>query len=239
MPVSTRDGPANATNAIPSPPSRIRQTLVGGAPSSRLVLAEALTHAPDLIAADGGADACLAAGLVPDLVVGDLDSVSEAARAAFADRLRHVPEQDSTDFAKALAAREAALTLAVGFTGARADHLLACLTELARSRARCILLDATDCILLCPPRIALDLAPGTRVSLWPLGPARGRSTGLRWPVDGIALSPTGRVGTSNAAEGPVAVEMDGPCLLILPSACLGPLVAALDAAPRPPGPATL
>lgn len=239
MPDSKQSGPIDATIRDAVLPPSLRQTLVGGAPSSRRTLAEALTHAPRLIAADGGADACLAAGLVPEIVVGDLDSISDAARAAFADRLRHVPEQDSTDFGKALAALPAGLTLAVGFTSGRTDHFLACLSALARTRARCILLGDADCIALCPPHIALDLAPGTRVSLWPLGPARGRSTGLRWPLDGIALDPAGRVGTSNEATGPVALEMDGPCVLILPAESLPALIAALDAAPRPRDPAAL
>src|SRR5436305_6022005 len=36
-------------------------------------------HRPVLIGVDGGADALLEAGYVPDMVVGDMDSVSDAA----------------------------------------------------------------------------------------------------------------------------------------------------------------
>jgi len=218
----------------PSLKYNISQTLVGGAPVSRATLDEALSHAPRLIAADGGADTALAYDLVPDVVVGDLDSISAAARAAFADRLVHIAEQDSTDFAKALRTCPASLTIGVGFIGARIDHFLANLTEIARNGPDCILLGEDDCLCLCPKTIALDLEPGTRVSLWPLGTVRGTSTGLRWPIDGIEMSPETRVGTSNEALGPVTLTLSGGSMvLILPAGALSVLVKSLDRAPRP------
>lgn len=198
----------------------------------RATIAAAMRHAPRLVAADGGADALLAAGLVPDLVVGDLDSISAQARAAFADRILHVVEQDSTDFEKALRASPAPLTIAVGFLGARIDHALACLSALARDGAPCILLSEADCVFMAVAELRLDLTPGTRVSFWPMGPVTGRSSGLRWPIDGIAMAPAGRVGTSNMAEGPVRATLDGgPVAVILPASALPAALAAL-AAPR-------
>ena len=64
------------------PPTLEGQTLVGGAPVTIRTLEEALRHAPRLIAVDGGADAALAAGMIPETVIGDLDSISDAARSA-------------------------------------------------------------------------------------------------------------------------------------------------------------
>jgi thiamine pyrophosphokinase len=60
-----------------------------------------------------------------------------------------------------------------------------------------------------------------------MGPASGRATGLRWPIEGLDFAPAGRVGTSNAATGPVSIEMRGPMLLILPRAQLGLLARSL------------
>ncbi|MDE3079942.1 MAG: thiamine pyrophosphokinase, partial [Paracoccaceae bacterium] len=77
-------------------------TLVGGAPISARLLADALDIAPTLVAADGGAQRALAAGQVPQAVIGDLDSLSARARAELTDRLHPVPEQETTDFDKAL-----------------------------------------------------------------------------------------------------------------------------------------
>lgn len=195
-------------------------------------LDQALAHAPRVIAVDGGADAVLAAGLVPEHVIGDLDSVSAAGRRAFADRLQHVAEQDSTDFGKALRLHPAPLTIAVGFIGARVDHFLSCLTELARSGAACILLGEEDCVCIAPRIVELDLAAGVRVSLWPLTPVTGRSNGLRWPLDGVPLSTVTRAGTSNEATGPVRLDLDGTCALILPAQNLPEMIALMTAPPR-------
>jgi thiamine pyrophosphokinase len=187
-----------------------------------------LTFAPRLIAVDGGADLLLAAGAAPEAVVGDLDSLSSAARAAFAERLHPIAEQDSTDFAKALRTFPAPFAIGVGFVGARVDHFLACLSEMARREAPVVLLGAEDCVCIAPPRIALDVAPGTRVSLWPLTEARGRSDGLRWPIDGLALDPVGRVGTSNEATDRVDLTVEaGVMALILPAAEIEAMLTGL------------
>lgn len=215
-------------------------TVIGGGAVSAGELAAARALAPLLVAADGGADRARALGHAPDWLVGDLDSVSDAARAALPPgRILRVAEQDSTDFAKCLARIEAPLVMAVGFTGLRLDHTLAALTVLvgaARGRASgdgsapvVVMLSSDDVIAACPPELALELAPGTRVSLYPMGPARGSSTGLEWPLDGIELSPAGRVGTSNRATGPVALRMAGPVLVMLPRGALGALLAGLRA----------
>ena len=82
-------------------------------------------------------------------------------------------------------------------------------------------------VTLDPPRLTLPLMPGTRVSLYPMGPARGTSQGLEWPIDGILFAPGGRVGTSNRATGLVSLRMEGPMLVMLPRSCLGTVLTAL------------
>lgn len=209
--------------------SRQPVTLIGGGPLGPDDLAQALALAPTVAAADGGADQALARGLTPAAVWGDFDSLSEAARAAIpAENLHRIAEQDSTDFEKCLSRIDAPLVIGLGFSGARQDHFLAALSTLARRLGPpCILLAGDDAIALAPPEIALDLPPGTRVSLFPMGPARGRSQGLEWPTDGLDLAPDGRVGTSNRATGPLRLAIEGPMLLILPRAHLADLAQAL------------
>ena len=83
----------------------------------------------------GGRARALAAGIVPQAVIGDLDSISEAGRAAIPPgRLHRVAEQETTDFEKALRHIAAPFVLGVGFAGTRIDHLLAALTTLVRLR---------------------------------------------------------------------------------------------------------
>jgi thiamine pyrophosphokinase len=196
----------------------------------------ALALAPVLVAADGGADAARRRGLSPVAVIGDMDSLSPAARRAFADRLHPVAEQDTTDFDKALTRIDAPAVLALGFAGGRLDHELAALHSLVRRADRpCLLLGARTLAFHAPPRLALDLAPGTLVSLFPFARVRAASRGLRWPTDHLVFAPDRRVGTSNEAAGPVEVTPSRPgMLVILPRATLPLALAALLAAPRWP-----
>jgi thiamine pyrophosphokinase len=62
-----------------------------------------------------------------------------------------------------------------------------------------------------------------------MGPVRGTSRGLAWPIDGIDFLPGGRLGTSNRVEGGVVeLTMEAPLMLvILPRAALGAAISAL------------
>ncbi|SHH83336.1 thiamine diphosphokinase [Marivita hallyeonensis] len=191
--------------------------LVGGANGDNQQLAELLDAFPCVVAADSGADWVRAMGRWPDALIGDLDSVSPETRAALPpDRVHHIAEQDSTDFDKALRSIAAPLIVGIGFLGGRVDHLLAAMTVLARYPDRRVLLvGESDVIAHMPPRLELPLEADTRVSLYPMRRVEGRSTGLHWPIDGLTLSPSTRVGTSNRAEGPVALEAKSPGLLVI------------------------
>nr|WP_220185155.1 thiamine diphosphokinase [Paracoccus sp. S1E-3] len=206
-------------------------TLIGGGGVTPEDLAQALQLAPVLVAADGGADAAIALGHLPELAIGDFDSISDAARERLGpDRLRHVAEQDSTDFAKALRHIRADFVIAVGFSGRRLDHTLAAVNVMVRHpQPPCIMLAAEDIVFLAPPELSLPLAEGTRVSLFPMGAVTGRSEGLHWPIDNIRFAPDGRVGTSNRATGPVRLVLDGPMMVMLPRDCLGAALTALTA----------
>lgn len=204
-------------------------TLVGGSQLSETDLTIALKFAPTLVAADGGAQTVLAAGLRPEAVIGDMDSISAAARTAFVDVLHTVPEQTSSDFDKALRHISAPLVIALGVMGGRVDHELAMFNGLVcRPEVRCIALGGSNVVFVCPPALTLALPAGTPVSLFPMGPVQVGSTGLRWPTDGLHFSPAGRIGTSNEARGPVTLGADSPqMLVILPRDCLGVAVKAL------------
>lgn len=191
----------------------------------------ALALAPALVAADGGADRALTLGHFPQAVVGDFDSLSEAARARIGqDRLLHVPEQESTDFEKALSRIEAPGVIALGLTGQRTDHELAAWHSLMRCRSpRCIVVAEEDIVFLCPPELRLSLPVGSRLSLFPMAPVTGRSEGLHWPIDGIAFAPGQAIGTSNrvAAE-VVRIKVDAASMLvILPKEQLPAALSAL------------
>ncbi len=205
-------------------------TLIGGGAVTAADLEESLALAPRLVAADGGADAAISRGHLPELVIGDFDSISTYAQTRLGpERLLHVSEQDSTDFAKALSRIEAPFVIAIGFAGRRLDHTLAALNVMARHpRQPCIMLAAEDIVFAAPSRLQLDLEEGTRMSLFPMGAVTGRADGLRWPIDDIEFAPAGRVGTSNEALGPVTLEVAGPMMVMLPRECLRIALRALS-----------
>jgi len=208
--------------------------LVGGGTIDKQAFLSGLALCKTLVAADGGANAVLEFDHMPDAVIGDMDSLSLAARRMIPDeRIHHIPEQDSTDFGKCLASIDAPLILGVGFLGARADHMLAALNALiCQTRKRCVLIGAEDVIFAAPPDLSLDLREGCRLSLFPMTQVTGRSSGLHWPIDGIAFSPCGRVGTSNRATGPVHLSFDSPGMaVILPRARLEQVLQGLAQAP--------
>lgn len=174
--------------------------VANGEPPSAL-LAGQLAGAADLVvAADGGADRALALGLAVDLVVGDFDSVSPAARAALAaDCFRRVSDPSTTDLEKAIAAAfdaGAADVDVIGIGGGRPDHALANLSVLVRFRGRgqLVLHDDYFAISRVESWRSLDAPEGTVVSLIAIGECEGVTTsGLRWDLDQatLAFSPRG------------------------------------------------
>lgn len=210
-------------------------TLLGGGTVDADILAQTLKRAPKLVAADGAADTALNLGHVPDAVIGDFDSVSEAARARLPrEILHHIAEQNSTDFEKCLSRVEAPIIFGVGFMGARIDHELAVYNSLVRNPHKCcIIVGKTDICVHAPRHLVLELEIGTRVSLFPFKPVTGTSTGLRWPIDDIPFAGGGLIGTSNEASATrveLAFHGDG-MLLILPSEVLPNLLDALKLDP--------
>ncbi|CAN1507540.1 THI80 Thiamine pyrophosphokinase [Paracoccaceae bacterium] len=208
-------------------------TLAGGGPFTARDLSLCLSRAPIVVAADGGADGLLQRGCVPQAVIGDFDSVTDAARRQIPFGAQHrIAEQETTDFDKALRLIDAPVVLALGFAGARLDHGLAAFNTLVvRADRRCILIGPKDVAFAAPLTLALDLAPGEVLSLFPMAPVSGRSAGLEWPIDGLDFAPGGRIGTSNrVVSRRVDLAFDGPgMLVILPRRRLDAAIRALRA----------
>ncbi len=205
-------------------------TLVGGGPVSPRLFQDSLQIAPLVVAVDSGANRCLRLGVMPRAVIGDMDSISGAAKAWVGEaRLHRIAEQETTDFEKALRSVAAPFVVAVGFMGARADHELAAFNALVQSDAACILMGARDVVFHVPRRFEITLRRGDRFSLFPLAPLSGESKGLDWPLNGLALAPSGRIGTSNrVSTGAVSIDLSGAgCLGILPRNRVAAVVAAL------------
>lgn len=171
----------------------------GDLPSPALIR-ELLDEADLVVAADGGASKALRAGVVVDAVVGDLDSLTRAARRHIpAERIIEVRDLYSTDLQKAIeyclehGASRIDVTAA---GGGRSDHALANLSviPLYRGRADVRVIDDLFEIRLIDGHTTIDAPIGTVVSLVAIGTCEGVTTnGLRWDLTDRTLqfSPLG------------------------------------------------
>jgi thiamine pyrophosphokinase len=188
----------------------------------------ALQDAGLLIAADGGALPLLRLGVLPQLVIGDLDSLGDEEQRALAGRgveLRRFPRaKDETDLELALleAAACGAHTIdVIGALGGRWDHTLAnvamlAMPELQGRRVR--LLDQRQALFLVRDAAELVGRKGDTLSLIPLsGPAHGVTTrGLLYPLRDATLRFERARGISNVLlEPPGRVELREGLLLVV------------------------
>jgi thiamine pyrophosphokinase len=187
-----------------------------------------------VVAADGGARKAIAAGLRPNLVVGDADSLGTAGLAAIraagiAVELADAAK-DESDLELAMLAAVARgatrLTLLGALGGSRFDHSLAnaaLLAHPALSGRQAVLLDATSRVRLLDASSAAAAAdlpgrPGDLVSLLPFGAdAQGVTTqGLLYPLRGEPLRCGLARGLSNVRAGPLAsVSLRSGRLLVI------------------------
>ncbi|WP_404402482.1 thiamine diphosphokinase [Pelagibacterium halotolerans] len=197
--------------------------VVGGGTVEPELLRTLAQGAAGIIGADSGGDTILKAGLVPDAVIGDMDSVDDLSGFPDTTRVIRIAEQDSTDFGKCLYSSRAPLTLGLGMTGGRFDHTLAALNAVAKMahERKIILVDEHDLALGVSGSISVEVGKGSRVSVYPLGrTAFAGSEGLLYPLDGLVMEQGGRIGTSNEATADVvsitvAEGEQSPWLLIL------------------------
>ncbi|WP_296418960.1 thiamine diphosphokinase [Pseudooctadecabacter sp.] len=203
-------------------------TLIGGAQVAHSLITEALKYGADVVCADGGADTALWAGLDPVAVIGDMDSVSEAAKDAYSDVLHQIAEQDSTDFDKALRNIDAPLIIGVGFLGQRLDHAMAALHVLQKYDRPVVLLGEDDLVFVVPDQITMTVPVGLRISLMPLAEPVVTTHGLRWEVTEATMSMRDFIGSSNEAAAEVVTINATPGLaVIMPPEALQTVVAAL------------
>jgi len=209
--------------------------LVGGGTVDFDLLRELYASGGHLVGADGGADQIVEAGLKPELIIGDFDSLKNPHSWLGKTRLMQIGEQETTDFEKSLYSTRAPVTVALGMTGRRFDHTLAALdavTKYAQKR-KIVLVDEEDVALPLTKSFSFSVDPGERVSIHPLAPVTfWSSEGLKYPLDAVKLAPGVRTGTSNEAlTGPFRIVPEegvhAPYLLILPRKYLAQLIAKL------------
>lgn len=154
-----------------------------------------------VVAADSGLDHANRLGIAPDLVVGDMDSVSPEALAAAETAgvaiERHPVDKDATDLELSIdaAARAGwARATIIGGTGGRMAHTLA--NAMLLLKAREIAVDwrtarATIAAIRTGETRSFRLEDGPLLSVLAIGgPASCTSSGLKWPLDELDAGST-------------------------------------------------
>ncbi len=212
-----------------------RAVIVGSGANPAPEELRAMVHPDDyLVAADGGADALDAAGMAPDAVIGDMDSISPRLRETLEDGdgsihfITHPAKKDSTDAQLALEhvlgelpdGGEIAL---LGVFGNRVDHALGTVLLLAglpaAVRRRVVLTDGAQFARTVEGTLELRGSPGDLVSLLPLTPrVEGVFLeGFSFPLCDGELRWGNTLGVSNHLAGPrglIRVEGEGTLLAV-------------------------
>ena len=156
--------------------------VLGGDAPERLLLLSCAGYADLKIAADRGVEAFEGTGILPDLLVGDMDSVNPETLERMQQNVQveRLPVQkDDTDGVHALdqaIARGATNITILGALGGRMDHAMANLMLLVRAHekgAYAEILDEHMRIVRVDGEISLTGAKGDTFSLLPLGKADG------------------------------------------------------------------
>lgn len=183
--------------------------ILAGGMTPTLEVQRALPPAAMCIAADSGIDHARRLGLVPDVAVGDLDSVSADGLAWLAETdaevFQHPVDKDQTDLELALehaVSRDPDRIVVAAIGGGRLDHLLANFALLADRRYAACTIDAlveTALISVIHHHRQLEGEAGELVSLLPMnGDAEGIVTaGLGYELHHEQLPAGSSRGVSN------------------------------------------
>lgn len=169
-----------------------------------------------LVAVDGGANHLKNLNIIPNKIIGDLDSLEDKDYWKEKTDVIEIADQNSTDLEKVLDNTNASLYFAFGFAGDRFDHTLEIMHILSKYRKKQIIFFAGQDIVFRIPKLwKVELPTGTRVSLYPLHKTKIlKSSGLKWPVDELEMRQGHIIGTSNETVAEqIMIEQDEPHLL--------------------------
>jgi thiamine pyrophosphokinase len=168
-----------------------------------------------IAAADSGLVLAESAGLTPDWIIGDMDSLNKERlnRYSMERIIRHPADKDYTDTELALALlREKGCgeTWIIGGGGGRTDHLFGIRELFEGEFPSRWLTAAEDIYCIEGGKLEMSLAPGSVVSVFLIGvgPWKAESVGLKWPLDNVRWK-RGMTGLSNIVTTETDTETDG------------------------------
>ena len=156
-----------------------------------------------------------------DFISGDFDSHSGKEEGIYDEKFIYTPDQDKTDFQKALEiieGRNFRKVEVLGGSGGEQDHFLGNLTVAFgyKDRLDIRFYDEFSEYYFIPKSIKVQNIKGKMISLYPFPSVENITTeGLNWPLTNGNLSITSRIGTRNfAVDDEVSIEYRKGDLLI-------------------------
>lgn len=159
----------------------------GDFPSAAMPL-QILQRAKIVVCCDGGADEYIAKGFVPDIIIGDGDSLSAENKERFADIIHYDADQETNDQTKAvqfLLSKGLRNIAIVGATGKRDDHTLgniALLAEYLRMGATVRSYTDYGVFIPCSDSNTFNCKAGAQVSIFNISATNLKSEGLTYPI---------------------------------------------------------
>ena len=170
-----------------------------------------------VIAADAGADRLLKFNIIPDWIIGDLDSVSDKTMTKLEEWTITNKDIQKTDLEKAVnyAIEKGATDIQiVGWSGGRIDHTLAALGLALNSKIS--LIDEQFTVQAITNSKTIKGAENTLFSLIAMPEARVSVTGARWNLQQEKLSMGGRgVHNEIGPTGTVTIDCHSGNLLLI------------------------
>jgi thiamine pyrophosphokinase len=182
---------------------------------------EILENASRIICCDEAADHLLEYGRVPDVIIGDLDSVSEATKEAYQDIIMVREDQETNDLTKAVTycieQKYPSVTI-LGATGIREDHTLGNISLLMEYNnlieAR-IVSDYGEFSIL-KSGVTVASHPGEKISFFSVdNRVRVTSEGLKYKLDHMQLHNWWRASLNEVEGESFTLHFDSDWPLIL------------------------
>ena len=190
--------------------------VAGGSLLNPHIFKAMVSRADRVVCADGGAAHLSSMGIVPHVIMGDLDSISPSHQRNFetagVEFIRHPVDKDYTDteLAAQWAIKNGATDITfLGTTGTRMDHTLAnifLMEKIAAMGVTCSMVDDHNEIHLVQDQITLEKCPGIYLSILPITrKVTGITlTGLVFPLTNATLYRGDSTGISNRFEASTA-----------------------------------
>ena len=147
-----------------------------------------LNDADLIVCCDGSAENLVNTGMIPDAIIGDMDSLSVELKNRFADRIFIDENQDTNDLTKSVKwCHDSGFNdiIIVGATGKREDHTIGNISLLAEYSKYVNIKMVTDTGMFLPflKSCTIESFPGQQVSVFSIDPATEiTSAGLRYPL---------------------------------------------------------